>query len=319
MSRCAIGFIGIGSIGQRMLRNAHVHERVRPVVVWDPDREKLQTALAGFPDVQAASSAQEVIGHGQVDLVYVASPPRTHAEHAHAALDAAKPVLCEKPLGVEEDVSRELVAHAGRSGVPNAVNFVHASGAGPVLATAVRDGALGDVRCAELRIHARQWAERRYSEAPWLRMSDQGGLVREVFSHYVFLSQRLFGPPRVVYCHRHAPGPEGSAEAQVQAHLVCGDVPVYLFGNTEGEGADMAEYVVWGERSSRCIADLYQLRSNEGSEWQDVSPDAEDPAPRWFRAQLDNIADWASGRPHTMPDFAEAFSVQRAIEEMTSH
>lgn len=319
MTRCALGFIGIGSIGQRMLRNAHGHERVRPVMVFDPDREKLQRALAGFPDVHAAGSAEEVIGHADVDVVYVASPPRTHAQHAHAALDAAKPVLCEKPLGVEEDVSRELVAHAERSGVPNAVNFVHSSGAGPLLGTAVRDGALGDVRCAELRIHGRQWAERRYAEAPWLRLSDQGGLVREVFSHYVFLSQRLFGPPRVAYCHRNASGPEGSAETQVQAQLVCGDVPVFMFGNTEGEGPDTAEYTVWGEQSSRRIVDLYQLHGNNGSEWRDVHPDPQDPAPRWFRAQLNNVADWAAGKPHTMPDFAEAFSVQQVIEEMLRH
>ncbi len=217
---------------------------------------------------------------------------------------------------MEEDVSRELVAHAERAGVPNAVNFIHASGAGPLLGAAVRDGALGNVRCAELRIHGRQWAERRYAEAPWLRKNDQGGLVREVFSHYVFLSRRLFGPPQVVYCHRHAPGPEGSAETQVQAHLKCGDVPVFLFGNTEGEGADTAEYFVWGERSSRCITELYRLRRNNGDEWSDVNPDPEDPAPRWFRAQLNNIADWASGKPHSMPDFAEAFSVQLVVEEM---
>lgn len=311
-----IGLIGLGSIGQRMLRNAAIHDRVVPRVAWDLDPARMNSALSGFPRIEGAGSAADLIRHPAVDIVYVASPPLTHAEHARAALEAAKPVLCEKPLGVDVDASRKLVEHAGRAGVANAVNFIYASGAGSELEGAIDANALGRVLCVDLHIHARQWAEHRYGEAPWLADGDQGGVVREVISHYVYLSQRLFGPARVHYAHVGRSGRSGGAETHAIAHLECAGVPIHIVANTEGAAPDQFEYTIRGERESRSTFGLYQLRTSDGGPWQPSGPIVSDPAASWFRQQLDNIADWAGCRPHTMPDFAAALSVQEVIEEM---
>ncbi|MCP5151944.1 MAG: Gfo/Idh/MocA family oxidoreductase [Ectothiorhodospiraceae bacterium] len=323
MSRAAIevvglGFIGLGSIGMRMLRAAHLHTRVAPVAVWDPDPARCRAALDVCPDLRVVDDAAALIADRAVGVVYVASPPFTHAAHARAGLDAGKPVLCEKPLGVDEDESRALVAHAERTGVPNAVNFIHASGAGARLVADVAAGALGKVHCAELRIHARAWGERRYAEAPWLRGADQGGLVREVVSHFVFLSARLLGPGRVLHCRLRAPDGQ-RAETAVVAELEFGGVPVSVMANTEGVGPDQFEYTVWGEHASRAVVDLYRLRASDGGPWCDVDDGDEAPAARWQRDQLDNVARWVGGEPHTMPDFATAFAVQQIVEEMLRH
>ena len=167
--RLGIGFIGLGSIGQRMLKHAAPHPAVRPVVAWDPDAGKMQRSRALCRELDLVDGPAAVIGHRDVDVVYVASPPATHAQHAGAALEHGTPVLCEKPLGVDMAASRSLVAHAQRAGVPNAVNFIFASGPGTELAATLASGALGAVRCVDVYLHARQWAERRYAEAPWLR------------------------------------------------------------------------------------------------------------------------------------------------------
>ena len=73
------------------------------------------------------------------------------------------------------------------------------------------------------------------------------------------------------------------------------------------------------QRASRCVFDLYSLRGTDGGPWQTLDDDGEDPAARWQREQLDNVADWASGRSHTLPDFAAGFRVQQVIEEMLRH
>src|SRR5207244_1685171 len=58
-----------------------------------------------------------------VDVVAVATPVEAHAEAVAAALRAGKPILCEKPLGVDSDEARELHELAADAGVTNAVGF----------------------------------------------------------------------------------------------------------------------------------------------------------------------------------------------------
>ena len=52
----------------------------------------------------------------EVDLVYVASPHSHHYEHAKAALEHGKHVLCEKPMTVNEEQAKELFALAKERG-----------------------------------------------------------------------------------------------------------------------------------------------------------------------------------------------------------
>ena len=108
----------------------------------------------------------------------------------------------------------------------------------------------------------------------------------------------------------------GTAETAVLAVLECGSVPVRIVGNTLGVGPDAFSYTIWGERASYSARSLYQLYSTDGGAWQPFGEQAADPAALWFRRQLDNIADWATGDTHTMPNFADAFAVQQVIEQM---
>ncbi len=55
---------------------------------------------------------QTLIDDPQVDAIYIANPHRFHFECAKKCLIAGKPVLCEKPLTVNEAQARELVALA---------------------------------------------------------------------------------------------------------------------------------------------------------------------------------------------------------------
>jgi predicted dehydrogenase len=321
MAATGIGFIGLGSIGARMLHHAASHPQVRAVAAWDPDAVRIRDGVAACPALNAARTVEELIARPDVDVVYVASPPLTHAGHARAAIAAGKPVLCEKPLGVDLAGSRALVAEAAGSGVLNAVNFIFASEPATQVHQAMVRGEAGVVQCVDIQLQARQWARRRYAAAPWLRHDRQGGVVREVLSHYVYLCQRLLGPltldhARVV----HGNGP-GEAETQVMAAMHAGPVPVRMVACTVGAGPDQFHCTLRGERAAWLFHDLYALSRSEDGPWQlqhsqghpQGNPQGE-PAAAWFRAQLDNIAAWASGGAHTMPDFAAACAVQEIIE-----
>ena len=316
--RFGIGFLGLGSIGQRMLTHAALHQRVRATVVFDPQSHRVQDAAARFDHLLAADTALELIQHPAVDVVYIASPPLTHAEHARAAVDAGKPVLCEKPLGVNLDESRALVEHTARGGVPHAVNFIYAS-AQPavVMHDAMRDGSLGKISAVDITIDAHWWAQRRYAEAPWLARHDQGGLVREVLSHYLFLTESLLGPARLRYANVQFPETQGAAVTQLVAELACDGIPIYVRGTTEGATPDRFEMTLRGEHQSLCAYDLYKLRAGNSRGWADRSVSG-DPAADWHRRQFDNLAKMLAGEPHSMPDFAAAYSVQALVEAITA-
>lgn len=70
-------------------------------------------AFAGRHDIpRAYGGYAELFADPDVDAVYVATPHALHLEHARAALDAGKAVLCEKPLTVSAAECEALIAAA---------------------------------------------------------------------------------------------------------------------------------------------------------------------------------------------------------------
>jgi len=98
----------------------------------------------------AHGSYAGLLADPEVDVVYVATPHARHAEDVLACLDAGKAVLCEKPLTLDAEVARHLVAEARRRGLflaeamwmrtNPAIRAVHA------MVRSGRCGALGTLR-----------------------------------------------------------------------------------------------------------------------------------------------------------------------------
>jgi len=94
------------------------------------------TALARRDPVKAAESARqygiphaftsvtELCRHPDVDAVFVTSPNSLHLPDVLAAVAAAKPVLCEKPMGMNASECREMVEVARKAGVPLGIAHV---------------------------------------------------------------------------------------------------------------------------------------------------------------------------------------------------
>src|SRR5262249_3378662 len=66
---------------------------------------------------RALTSIDDALAIPGVAAVTVATPPGTHAAIVHAALDAGKHVLCEKPFALDTDTARGMLDHAEASGL----------------------------------------------------------------------------------------------------------------------------------------------------------------------------------------------------------
>jgi myo-inositol 2-dehydrogenase / D-chiro-inositol 1-dehydrogenase len=94
-----VGVIGTGVMGADHV--ATLHRRVTGAsvtMVADLDLARAREVAAALPGARASDDGFALIGDPAVDAVVVASADATHADLAVAAVEAGKPVVCEKPL-----------------------------------------------------------------------------------------------------------------------------------------------------------------------------------------------------------------------------
>ena len=107
-----VGVIGTGGMGGRHARNlAHRVSGAELVAVMDVDQARANALSNECGGAAVFDSGAALISDPRVEAVLIASPDPTHADLAVACIEAGKPVLCEKPLGVDiEDAKRVLDA-----------------------------------------------------------------------------------------------------------------------------------------------------------------------------------------------------------------
>lgn len=316
MSTHRIGIIGLGTVGSRFVEQFNLHDDFELVAAWDPD----PSACAAHADVVAiVADADAVIA--AADAVYVAVPPLFHQEYVEACVAAEVGVFCEKPLGVDVAQSRALVDLVATSGVPAGVNFVFSAAPPAIqLLDMIDDGALGEVVRGDLRLHFAEWPRAWHAKAQWLRLRDQGGWMREVTSHFVFLAVRALGPLTLKNAHVDYPdGPDGElCEVAATAHLRSADGTVLtIIGTSGGAGTDVVDLTIRGTERSARVWDWYRLQSTDGNEWVDKTDnDRAQLGADAYAAQLGQLSNMLSGEPHTIATFAEALAVQELVEAM---
>jgi len=315
-----IAFIGLGVMGQRMLGNMHVNDAFILQSGWDPDDAACRITRETYSEITIGASAEEIIKSPDTDVVYIACPPLWHAEYVAMTVAAGKPIFCEKPLGVDVAESRAMVEKVEASGLINAVNFPFARAvAVDLIRSELAANALGEIRGVDARFHFSSWPrEWQMDAAEWLSRREQGGFTREVFSHYAFLIEKLFGPVRLISSNaRYPDGPKGEmSESHLHVQLDCSGVPISVAGSVGGAGPDLVEFTIWGSRRSYRLYDWNRVRSSDGGEWREALTHIEDPRQEGYRRMLDNFLALLEGRVNTMPTFREALSVQELVEDI---
>ena len=312
-----VAVIGLGVIGRRMLTNMPRQGRLEIVGGWDLSERARAAAAKEFPWLSVAESAEQLIAATETDLVYIGVPPRAHGHYAHMAVDAGKALYCEKPLGIDLDESREIVEMVEASKLPQAVNLSLAGARGTASMREALDlGAVGDVVGVDIRLHFGAWPRGWQASASWLAGRDEGGFVREVATHFVYLAETLLGPGSVVSTSVAYPKDGTGAETHALARLECGGIPVTLAGSVGGAGPDLVEFTLWGSQISYRLTDFYRLWHSRGDSWENAMPAIENPALDAYMLQLDELVKLLDGHPNLLPDFRTALAVQERIEGM---
>ncbi len=112
-----VGVIGTGVMGADHARI--LHSFVSGAVVTrlsDVDLARAEGVAAQIPAAQVSSDGFALICDEDVDAVVIASSDATHADLVVAALQAGKPIMCEKPLAPTLDESASVMEAALKYG-----------------------------------------------------------------------------------------------------------------------------------------------------------------------------------------------------------
>ena len=102
-----------------------------------------------------------------------------------------------------------------------AVNFTQASGlALSDLLAAQQCGSMGSLLGVDIVVTYPDWPRQWQKSADWLRFRTQGGMTREVISHFLFFTERVLGPLSLSLAHTTYPEDPSLCETGVLAQLV---------------------------------------------------------------------------------------------------
>jgi len=142
----------------------------------------------------------ELLADGDLDAVYIATPPNLHAEQTLRSAQAAKHILCEKPMALSTQDCRRMIHGCDRSGVKLFVAYYRRRFPAIVKMKALLDeGIVGRITMA------RAQCSFPYQPLPdakdYWRLDPAiagGGFLWDIGSHRIDLLVHLLGQPRRV-------------------------------------------------------------------------------------------------------------------------
>jgi predicted dehydrogenase len=117
-----VAIIGIGALGEGMVKVFAEHPEVELVAVCDTNTEKVKQCVALY-HVEGFTNHHDLLIEMEVDMVYVAVPPKWHHDIAIDVMRAGKHILCEKPLANSLEEAENLFRIAKEGNLVHAMNF----------------------------------------------------------------------------------------------------------------------------------------------------------------------------------------------------
>ena len=162
--------------------------------------------------------AAAIIDADDVDAVYVATPPSTHAEYVIRAAAAGKPVYVEKPMAVSVAEAEAMVEACEAAGVPLFVAYYRrALPRFAFVGERIAEGAIGTPRLVQLELHQPPPQDPAAPGWRWDPAIAGGGLLMDLGSHALDLLDHWLGPIADVRSFRATRLPWARVEDQLVA------------------------------------------------------------------------------------------------------
>jgi len=193
------GIIGCGDVTELKSGpafNKVEHSRLVAVMRRDAAKAADYARRHGVP--KWYSNGDQLINDPEVNAVYIATPPNTHASYAIAAMRAGKPVYVEKPMARTYQECQEMIRVSKETGMPLFVAYYRRTLPAFLKVKELLDkGAIGKPLTVNIRLH-KAFAEKDQDPSAQHWHVDPeisgGGHFYDLASHQFDYLDFLFGP-----------------------------------------------------------------------------------------------------------------------------
>ncbi|MCC8170459.1 MAG: Gfo/Idh/MocA family oxidoreductase [Parabacteroides sp.] len=197
MKKLHWGIIGCGNVTEKKSGPAFYRlPETELTAVMRRNREKAADYARRHGVGKFYSDAGALIDDPEVEAVYIATPPSSHASLTIRALEKGKPVYVEKPMAASYRECLEMVQVAQRTGTPLYVAYYRrAMDYFRKVKDLLEQGAVGEIRHVKLRLIRSARPEDTRVPMPWrLDVAESGGgYFVDMGAHQIDLFLFLFG------------------------------------------------------------------------------------------------------------------------------
>ena len=309
-----IGIIGLGAVGERLLRKFHEHRQTNVKALCDTNKELLLEFSKQLDQVATYTDYKEMLADPAIDLVYIAVPPTYHHAMAIDVLAARKHILCEKPLANSYEEAKEMWELAEQANVVHAIHFpLPYSNEVNTFIEKIKSGQIGKIKRVELSMHFSKWP-REWQQNPWIGTREQGGFIREITPHYLQLILELIGDIESVTSFVEYPSNLEACETGVIARLQAKDGTVILIDGLSGIGQkDDIAFTFYGEKGVLTLRNWRQLEEQTLDKSRQL---LEVESNDHHHLLVTSIVKAIEGKQAKIISFKEGFAVQEVLEKL---
>ncbi len=191
------GFIGCGEVTEKSGAAFSMVRHSQVVAVMNQDEEVARSYAQRYNIAKWYTDPQAIIGDEEVNAVYIATPPSTHATFAIMAMKAGKPVYIEKPMAASYDDCLRINRISRETGVPCFVAYYRRYlPYFDKVRELVNSNMIGRVMNIQVRFaQPAQDLDYQSTSQPWRVQSDTagGGFFYDLASHQLDILQDIFG------------------------------------------------------------------------------------------------------------------------------
>ena len=193
------GFIGCGEVTEKKSGPAFSEVPGSSVeAVMSRSEEKARSYAERHGIKKWYTDAQELIDDPDVNAIYIATPPSSHATFAIMAMKAGKPVYVEKPLAASYDECARVNRVSEQTHVPCFVAYYRRYlPYFQKVKSIISNGVIGDIVSVQIRfaVPPRDLDYSHPENLPWRLQPDiaGGGYFYDLAPHQLDLLQDIFG------------------------------------------------------------------------------------------------------------------------------
>lgn len=199
MKHISWGFIGCGEVTElksgpafNEIEGSHVE------AVYSRSKDKVRSYAERHHIKKWYTDAQQLIDDPEVNAIYIATPPSSHATYAIMAMKAGKPAYIEKPLAASYEDCARINRISKQTGVPSFVAYYRRYLPYFQKVKSILDsGTIGTVTNVQVRfsVPPRDLDYNSSHNLPWRLQPDiaGGGYFYDLAPHQLDLLQEFFG------------------------------------------------------------------------------------------------------------------------------